>query len=135
MSAADKVLLDTATSDNTAESLALRDDYGALRAESFWMPGVDGGTEMRSGDSLVEFFWNPDVGDPRSTAILEFHSTYSWAIQASTLTANRAFNLPDFSGTLASVPSYVDLTAANAALASGDFFWDTTLKKLRVATA
>jgi hypothetical protein len=29
----------------------------------------------------------------------------------------------------------VDLTAANAALAAGDFWWDTTLKKLRTATA
>lgn len=33
------------------------------------------------------------------------------------------------------VPGFADLTAANLALASGDYWWDTTLGKLRIATA
>ncbi len=51
------------------------------------------------------------------------------------LTDERTHQLPDADGTLASVPTYADLTAANVVLDAGDFFWDTTLKKLRVATA
>jgi hypothetical protein len=38
-------------------------------------------------------------------------------------------------GIIPTVPGYADLAAANAALAAGDFFWDTTLNKLRVATS
>lgn len=51
------------------------------------------------------------------------------------LTADRAYLLSDASGNIPIVPAYADETAANTALASGDFYWDTTLKKLRVATA
>jgi hypothetical protein len=55
---------------------------------------------------------------------------------AATLGANRAYVVPDATGTIVPiVPAYADETAANAALASGEFYWDTTLKKLRVATA
>ena len=43
--------------------------------------------------------------------------------------------LVNLSGSIPVVPSYPDITAANEDLTSGDFFWDTTLKKLRVATA
>ena len=50
-------------------------------------------------------------------------------------TGTRDIVLPDQSGTAPVVPQYADLTAANAALAAGDFWWDTTLKKLRTATA
>ena len=49
--------------------------------------------------------------------------------------ANRVVGIGDASGKIPIVPSYVDLTAANAALAAGDYWWDTTLKKLRIATA
>ena len=56
-------------------------------------------------------------------------------LSAPTATALRSIILPDQSGTIPAVPQYADLTAANAALASGDFWWDTTLKKLRTATA
>jgi len=38
-------------------------------------------------------------------------------------------------GRIPVVPEYANLTAANAALDSGDFFWDTTLNKLRIATS
>lgn len=55
---------------------------------------------------------------------------------AATLDANRTYIIPDATGTTVPiVPAYADETAANTALASGDFYWDTTLKKLRVATA
>lgn len=42
---------------------------------------------------------------------------------------------PGASGIIPAVPAYVDLTAANAALDAGDFWWDSTLQKLRTATA
>ena len=48
---------------------------------------------------------------------------------------DRDYQLPDANGTLPVVPAYADLDAANTALAAGEFFWDTTLKKLRTATA
>lgn len=56
---------------------------------------------------------------------------------AATLDANRAYIIPDATGTTVPiVPAYADITAANAAaLGAGTFFWDTTLKKLRVTTA
>lgn len=44
-------------------------------------------------------------------------------------------SLPMQDGTIPIVPSYTDLTAANAALSSGEFWWDSTSKKLRVTTA
>ena len=51
-------------------------------------------------------------------------------------TANRAIAFADASGTLPTVPPYASLALANAAaLGAGTFFWDTTLKKLRVTTA
>ena len=50
-------------------------------------------------------------------------------------TAHRAIAFPDAAGTVPTVPVFADLTAANAALDSGDFWWDSTLQKLRVATA
>lgn len=56
-------------------------------------------------------------------------------IRPASLTANRTADFGDASGVIPIVPSYVDLTAANVALAAGDYFWDTTLKKLRLATA
>ena len=43
--------------------------------------------------------------------------------------------LPLQDGTVPVVPSYADITAANTALAAGDYWWDTTLLKLRSATA
>lgn len=51
-----------------------------------------------------------------------------------TPTANRAAVIGDAGGHIPVVPAYADLTAANAALAAGDYWWDTTLKKLRIAT-
>jgi hypothetical protein len=56
-------------------------------------------------------------------------------LKGQTPTALQVITLPDQTGYLPVVPGYADLTAANAALSSGDFFWDTTLKKLRTATA
>jgi hypothetical protein len=50
-------------------------------------------------------------------------------------TANHDIAFPDASGTVPVVPAYVGIDAANAALGAGDFWWDTTLKKLRTATA
>lgn len=41
----------------------------------------------------------------------------------------------NFSGTIPVVPSYPDIITANEDLAAGECFWDTTLKKLRVATS
>jgi len=56
---------------------------------------------------------------------------------AATLGANRAYVVPDATGTIVPiVPAYADETAANAAaLGAGTFYWDTTLKKLQVTTA
>ena len=62
-------------------------------------------------------------------------ANYVSIAKATTLTANRTQKLVDAAGVLPVVPEYVDLTAANAALAAGDYWWDTTLKKLRIATA
>lgn len=62
-------------------------------------------------------------------------ANYVSLAKATTLTANRTQKLVDAAGVLPVVPEYVDLTAANGALAAGDFWWDTTLKKLRTATA
>ena len=45
------------------------------------------------------------------------------------------YTFPTVSGIVPIVPVYADLTAANAALDSGDFYWDTSLNKLRVATS
>ncbi len=62
-------------------------------------------------------------------------ANYVALTKATALAANRAQKFVDAGGVLPVVPEYVDLTAANAALASGDYWWDTTLKKLRIATA
>jgi len=50
-------------------------------------------------------------------------------------TSSQLIYFPDASGTVPVVPVYADITAANAALDADDFWWDTTLKKLRRATA
>jgi hypothetical protein len=42
------------------------------------------------------------------------------------------YSWPNASGTLPSLPAYADPTAANAAVAVGDVWWDTTLNKARV---
>jgi hypothetical protein len=51
------------------------------------------------------------------------------------LTAEREQLLSDNSGTIPVVPSYANIDDANESLTAGEFFWDTTLKKLRVTTA
>lgn len=50
-------------------------------------------------------------------------------------TENREVGIPDATGVLPVVPAFADLTAANAALASGKFFWNTTVGELQQATA
>ena len=59
----------------------------------------------------------------------------SFNVPNNSITANRSYTLPDVNGTVPIVPVYADLDAANTALAAGEFFWDTTLKKLRTTTA
>lgn len=56
---------------------------------------------------------------------------------AATLDANRAYIIPDATGTTVPiVPEYANFTAANTAgLGAGTFFWNTALKKLQVTTA
>lgn len=51
------------------------------------------------------------------------------------LSADRTLAVPDASGAIAVVPEYVDETAANTALAAGEFYWNQTLKKLKTTTA
>jgi hypothetical protein len=52
-----------------------------------------------------------------------------------TMTVSRQLYWGDADGIIPVVPAYADITAANTALASGDYWWDTTLGKLRIATA
>lgn len=54
---------------------------------------------------------------------------------SATMTVSRQVYWGDADGILPVVPAYVNLTAANTALAAGDYWWDTTLGKLRIATA
>jgi hypothetical protein len=69
-------------------------------------------------------------------AIVWFRETFTCRIQPqASITQNRFYTLPDADGTTPIVPAYADETVANSALESGEFYWDTTLKKLRVATA
>jgi hypothetical protein len=90
----------------------------------------------------VWFLAAPQVASLRSygqvlaTALaIENSSGNAITLYGDEVTAETDLQLPDVSGHIPSVPPYADLTAANAALDSGDFFWDTTLKKLRQATA
>lgn len=69
--------------------------------------------------------WSPESGAIGSTVTSVTAIAQELAGQA----------LPPAGQVFPAVPSYTDLTAANTALTSGDFWWDTTLLKLRVATA
>ena len=51
------------------------------------------------------------------------------------LSADVVLTAPTATGTIPSVPSYADETAANAALSAGDFYWNVALGKLKTATA
>jgi hypothetical protein len=101
----------------------------------------NGGNNLEGDQSIDGFVTALGVTSDAMTARL-FRGTveeteFTWTLFASlaSLSANRSYTVPDVSGSIPIVPSYSDLTAANAALAAGDFFWDTTLKKLRTATA
>lgn len=86
---------------------------------------------------LIMQRWQLNDPQPDSHVRLSngFGSGFGWDQRNLDLTANRVYQMPDLDGTIPSVPSYPDLTEANVSLDAGDFFWDTTLKKLRVATA
>jgi hypothetical protein len=69
-------------------------------------------------------------------AIGWFRGDFTGRVEAqATLTASQTYTLPDATGTVPIVPAYADETAANAALPADEFYWDTTLKKLRKTTA
>jgi hypothetical protein len=95
----------------------------------------DGGTLTVSG--LASVFGNDYVAISGVGEITfsKNNDAEQGQVSAATLTAPRQWQLPDASGVAPMVPAYADLTAANAALSSGDYWWDTTLKKLRIATA
>ena len=112
-----------------------------------------GGNFFSSTGTYHAFFGNTNFPSPISTPdsdrmaiervrgwIVWFRQTltdtFKGRLKTEDITADRTYTLPDSTGTLPTVPTYADLTAANAAaLGAGTFFWDTTLKKLRVTTA
>ena len=106
-----------ATSAATANTVVKRN---ASNETTFKSLILDGSVDAQSG--VIRFFGD----NSGSTELLR---------PVSLDTGDYFALLPFASGTIPVVPEYADETAANSALASGDFYWDTTLKKLRVATA
>jgi hypothetical protein len=102
---------------------------------------VSDATETSTPDTIVrrdsngDFFGEACGFSTITVAPDVYGATFAEGFSPNKLTADRAYFLSDASGNIPIVPAYADETAANAALASGDFYWDTTLKKLRVATA
>lgn len=111
-----------ATSSATPDTIVLRDSNGDFFGEACGFASVNAGSDVSSiviGSEGVIFYIN------NTQSILQ-----------SSATAYRTHTLPDSTGTLPAVPPYASLALANAAaLGAGTFFWDTTLKKLRVTTA
>ena len=70
----------------------------------------------------------------REVSIETITGPFGWDLSNGNLTARRAYNLPDANGTIPSVPVFADLVSANAALAPGKFFWNTTDQDLQQAT-
>lgn len=109
-----------ATSSATPDTIVLRDSNGDFFGEAcgFTTVNAGGATDGITIGSDGVYFYVLDAQ----------------ALLKSVATAYQVYTLPDSTGTLPTVPSYANLTAANAALPANEFYWDTTDKKLRVTT-
>ncbi len=106
---------------------------------------VYGGGDVEISPAIINADDADDQGDDGSwrlalnycagTAYANITNSFVVTVTGGAPTEDRGLVFPDASGVIPVVPAYADLTSANVALDAGDFFWDTTLKKLRVATA
>lgn len=83
-----------------------------------------------SGNWSIEFFATG------GTQVIEFtQAAFVGDITAPTMTASRTWELPDKSGVVAIVPSYVDNAGAiSGGLAAGDSYYNTTVGRVRAVT-
>ena len=106
-------------------TLVVTNSSGTLVAEA--------GRLMVLDPSPPSGIWSVDLNAAGGVQAISFNrGLISGLIITAALTANRVWTLPDVEGVLPVLPSYANATAANAAVAVGDAWWDTTLKKTRV---
>lgn len=115
-------------------SYSLPDHSGMLVVTGFGGTLVaENGHVMARDPSPPSSIWSVDLNASGGVLAISFNrGLTSGIIITAALTANRVWTLPDVEGVLPVVASYANQTAANAAVAVGDAWWDTTLKKLRV---
>lgn len=106
---------------------------GAITVTTVNLAGISSGPSQVSLTAVGGRILNLNLG--AATVTLALTGAIDTDAGGSLTTGTGNLTGPAVSGMIPAVPSYADETAANAALSSGDFYWNVALGKLKTATA